>query len=51
MIVFAGVMHVRLPAIPARAARRGAAPYAIVLPVTADELAESRAHADFLVVR
>ncbi|HBQ12177.1 MAG: ChaN family lipoprotein [Sandaracinaceae bacterium] len=51
VIVFAGVMHVRLPAIPARAARRGAAPYAIVLPVTADELAESRAHADFLVVR
>lgn len=51
LVVFAGVMHTRRPAIPDRAARRGATPYAIVLPVEADELEESRPHADFLVVR
>ncbi len=32
MVVFAGAMHVARDAIPARAARRGAAPFAIVLP-------------------
>lgn len=42
MIVFAGTMHVQRPAVPERAARRGAAPYAIVLPMTRSELAEAR---------
>lgn len=34
MIVFAGAMHVMRDAIPLRAARRGASPFAIVLPAT-----------------
>lgn len=38
MIVFAGAMHVARDAVPERAARRGARPYAIVLP--ADEVPE-----------
>lgn len=39
MIVFAGVMHVARDAIPERAARRGAGPFAIVTPE--DELPEA----------
>jgi uncharacterized iron-regulated protein len=39
MIVFAGRVHVKRGlGIPDRAAKRGAAPYAVVLPVTAKEL-------------
>jgi uncharacterized iron-regulated protein len=41
VIVLAGAMHVRPAAIPARAARRGATPHAIVVPVTEDELDEA----------
>lgn len=48
MIVFAGAMHVARDAIPARAARRGAAPYLIVLPE--DELPED-APVDFVWLR
>lgn len=54
LVVFAGTMHVRRPAVPERAARRGATPYAIVLPVAARALeAALRAEpppADFLLV-
>ncbi|HJL16522.1 MAG TPA: ChaN family lipoprotein [Sandaracinaceae bacterium LLY-WYZ-13_1] len=54
MVVFAGTMHVRRPAIPARAARRGATPHAIVLPLAASELEAALAAdpppADFLWV-
>lgn len=42
MLVLAGAMHVRPVAIPERAARRGARPYAIVLPVRQSELDEAR---------
>lgn len=39
MVVFAGRVHVKFGlGIPQRAARRGAAPYAVVLPVTESEL-------------
>lgn len=39
MIVFAGRVHVKFGlGIPERAAKRGAAPYAVVLPVTEEEL-------------
>jgi len=48
MVVFAGVMHVARDAIPARAARRGAAPFRIV--VAADAL-EDAPPADFVWVR
>ena len=40
MIVLAGAMHVTPAAIPDRAARRGAAPYAILRPATEAELPE-----------
>jgi uncharacterized iron-regulated protein len=41
MIVFAGRVHVKLGlGIPQRAAKRGAAPYVVVLPVTESELEE-----------
>lgn len=55
MVVLAGAMHVQAGhGIPARAARRGAGPYAIVLPITANELAAARRArppiADFLWV-
>jgi hypothetical protein len=39
MVVLAGTMHVRAGlGIPSRAARRGATPYAIVMPVAESEL-------------
>jgi len=47
MVVFAGVMHVARDAIPERAARRGAAPFAVVAP--ADSL-EDAPPADFVWV-
>lgn len=55
LVVLAGAMHVRSGlGIPARAARRGAKPHAIVLPITASELDRAlRTHppiADFLWV-
>ena len=50
MLVVAGEMHVRRDAIPERAARRGAAPYAIVLPVDASDLQADRPDADVLAV-
>lgn len=55
LVVLAGVMHVASGlGIPARAARRGAAPHAIVLPIAESELDEARAAeppiADFLWV-
>ena len=41
MIVFAGRVHVKFGlGVPERAAKRGAAPYAVVLPVTEAELKE-----------
>lgn len=42
MLVLAGAMHVRPPAIPARAARRGARPFAVVVPVPEAELDDAR---------
>ncbi|MCA9605183.1 MAG: ChaN family lipoprotein [Myxococcales bacterium] len=48
MIVFAGAMHVARDAIPARAARRGATPFLIVLPE--DELPEN-APVDYVWLR
>lgn len=50
LIVLAGEMHVQRDAVPARAARRGAAPYAIVLPIDEDDLAEARPDADILAI-
>lgn len=47
MIVFAGTMHVVADAIPERAARRGASPFAIVTPVDEDE--EPPGRVDFVV--
>lgn len=41
LVVLAGTMHVLRPAVPERAARRGATPYAIALPVDEGELEET----------
>jgi uncharacterized iron-regulated protein len=45
MLVFAGDGHVRRFAIPERAARRGAKPYLIIIPVMEDDLADARTDA------
>ncbi|MFW6067523.1 MAG: ChaN family lipoprotein [Myxococcota bacterium] len=50
MVVLAGRMHVLAPAIPERAARRGARPHRVVLPVEEHELDEVPPGVDWLWV-